>query len=336
MSPEDAVELPIAFSGQRLDWRDLPRSVRTRIEEHCHARVSAVIGATTGFSPGFASVLELSDGRDVFVKAVSPEQNPTSVELARSELRVSAGLPLDVPAPRLQWSFDDGTWVVLGFEVVHGWSPELPWREQDLAAVLDALVPLADAEPLPGHALPRTDDLLAEDFTGWRRLHLLADGDPALLHRPGSHDELVWPAELAAWTRHELEQLVLWEQDATAVLAGEALVHGDLRADNVLIDAERRVWFIDWPHASVGAPWIDLAFMLPSVSLQGGGRPDELFRSHPVADGVHDDELRAALAGLSGYFVWNARQPAPRGIPNLRRFQHAQGIAALGWLRRLS
>ncbi|WP_448629028.1 phosphotransferase [Cellulomonas soli] len=114
-------------------------------------------------------------------------------------------------------------------------------------------------------------------------------------------------------------------------------MHGDLRADNVMIDPDhRRVWLIDWPHASVGAPWLDLAFMLPSVSLQGGGEPHALFRSHAVSDGVRDDELRAVLAGLAGYFTWSALQEAPPGIPNLRAFQHAQGVATLEWLRSLA
>lgn len=330
MSADDVIALPLAFSGQRLDWRDLPRHVRARIAELAGAQVTAEISATSGFSPGFAAVLELADGRGVFVKAVSGEQNPVSPDLARAEIRVSHALPPQVPAPRLLWSSDDGDWVILGFEVVHGRSPELPWRPEDLRAVADAVGALADAEPLPGHSLPRTDDQLAEDFTGWRKLHAL------------DRDSQVQYADLAGdigrWALENVEQLVRWEQESLRVCAGDSLVHGDLRADNVMIDPDHqhRVWLIDWPHASVGAPWLDLAFMLPSVALQGGGDPATLFREHAVSDGVHDDDLRAGLAGLSGYFAWSSRQPAPRGIPNLRRFQAAQGVATVRWLRDLS
>ena len=71
MSADDVIALPLAFSGQRLDWRDLPRHVRARIAELAGAQVTAEISATSGFSPGFAAVLELADGRGVFVKAVS-------------------------------------------------------------------------------------------------------------------------------------------------------------------------------------------------------------------------------------------------------------------------
>ena len=60
VTADDAISPPLAFSGQRLDWRDLPRHVRSRIAELAGAPVSAEIGATTGFSPGFAAVLEFS------------------------------------------------------------------------------------------------------------------------------------------------------------------------------------------------------------------------------------------------------------------------------------
>ncbi|GEL95551.1 hypothetical protein CCO02nite_22090 [Cellulomonas composti] len=325
---DEVLGLPLAFSGQRLDWRDLPRHVRERIRALAGSQVTAETSATSGFSPGFAAVLELADGRGVFVKAVSPEQNPFSPDLARREIRVASALPPEVPAPRLLWSDDDGEWVLLGFEVAPGRSPQLPWRPDDLGAVLDAVGRLADAEPLPGHTLRRADDQLADDFTGWRRLSAVPNDDLVGLGRTG---------ETGRWAVANLERLLLWEQESLPALGGDAIVHGDLRADNIMIDTDHhRVWLIDWPHACVGAPWIDLAFMLPSVALQGGGDPATIFRSHALADGVGDDELRAALAGLSGYFVWSSLQPAPPGIPNLRAFQAAQGLATLRWLHTLA
>lgn len=324
---DDAIALPLAFSGQRLDWRDLPHRVRTAISRLAGSQVTAERTATEGFSPGFVAVLELADGKDVFVKAVSAEISAESVELARREIVVAAALPPEVPAPRLLWSGEEDGWLLLGFESVHGRSPEMPWRASDLADVLDAVDALADAEPLPGHGLPRTDDLLADDLTGWRRLH----------HGPASDREtLAGQGPVSLWALDHLDDLVRWEQDAPTVCAGDGLVHGDLRADNVMLDEHRHVWLIDWPHASVGAPWLDLAFMLPSVELQGGGDPATIFASRAVSDGVSRADLRAGLAGLAGHLIWGSLQPAPIGVPNLRPFQAAQGEAALRWLRDLS
>ncbi|MGX5183724.1 hypothetical protein ACWKT5_13170 [Streptomyces avermitilis] len=41
-----------------------------------------------------------------------------------------------------------------------------------------------------------------------------------------------------------------------------------------------------------------------------------------------------ALAPLAGYFVRQARQPPPPGLPTLRPFRRAEGEAAREWLRK--
>ncbi len=326
MSADDAVTLPHAFSGQRLDWRDLPRHVREQIGTLAGAQVSAEITATEGFSPGFVAVLELADGRDVFVKAISAEISPVALDQARQEIVVAAALPPEVPAPRLLWWHDEGEWVLLGFESVRGHSPELPWKRSDLEQVLDTVDRLAQARPLPRHPLPSTAELLAADFTGWRRLR---DASPAV------RAELACAGgPLAAWALGRLDDLVEWEQGAPPVCAGDGLVHGDLRSDNVIIDEDGKVWLIDWLHASVGASWLDLAFMLPSVAAQGGGDPAALFAEHAPA--VSQTALRGALSGLTGSLLWGSLQPAPPGVPNLRPFQSAHAEAALHWLRELA
>ena len=326
MSADDAVTLPHAFSGQRLDWRDLPRHVRRRIDELAGAQVSVEITATEGFSPGFVAVLELADGRDVFVKAISREISPIAVGQARQEIVAAAALPDEVPAPRLQWSDDDGEWVLLGFDAVHGRSPELPWKRSDLELVLATVDVLSRARPRPGCPLPRTVDLLADEFTGWRRLLGASPDVKAEFAAIGG--------PLALWALAHLETLVGWERRALDGCDGDGIVHGDLRADNVMIDADGKVWLIDWLHASVGASWLDLAFLLPSVAAQGGADPAAIFAEH--APGVSRDDLRAGLAGLTGSLVWGSLQPAPPGVPNLRPFQSAHGEAALHWLRDLS
>lgn len=282
--------------------------------------------ATSGFTPGFAAVLELADGHQVFVKAVSPAQNEHSPVLARQEIAAASSIPESVPAPRLLWSLDDGDWVVLGFEAVVGRSPELPWRATDLERVLDALVDLSQARPLAGHALPDQAAAWAESFTGWRSFAAMGANERAeIVERAGGIGE---------WAHRHLERLATWEADAARFAAGESLVHGDLRADNIML-APEELWFVDWPHAGVGAPWLDLAFMLPSVTMQGGGAAHELFSASPLSDGVSRDAQRAVVAGITGFFTWHCLQPDPPGLPNLRAFQRAQAYTAVAWLREL-
>ncbi|GGC12272.1 phosphotransferase family protein [Cellulomonas carbonis] len=314
---------PRAFSGSRLGWGDLPRDVRLRIAELAGADVVSETTATNGFSPGFASRLELGDGTEVFVKAVSAEHNPTSPHLARAEAAVTAVLPPEARAPELLWWHDDGTWVLLGSRAVDGDAPGAPWVQADLDRALGAVADLSDVRapagfrPLPG--------LLDEVVTGWARL---AD-DPAAL-------ALVLDVvpEHAHWLERSLPVLVERSGTAAAACAGDRLVHGDLRGDNMLLDGHE-VWLVDWAHAAVGCAWFDLVAMLPSVAMQGGGAPAELFAGHPAAVGADGGDVRAVLAGITGYFLESAVRPAPPGIPNLRAFQLGQGRAALEWLRSL-
>ena len=35
---------------------------------------------------------------------------------------------------------------------------------------------------------------------------------------------------------------------------------------------------VDWPHARIGAAWVDLLWFAPSVAMQGGPAPNELLR----------------------------------------------------------
>ena len=317
---------PLAFSGSRLGWADLPRSVRARIGELAGAEVISETSATSGFSPGYAAVVELGDGTQVFLKAVSPEQNPDSPGLARAEAVVAGLLPPAVPAPRLLWADDDGTWVILGFEAVHGQSPRQPWEQAELRLVMGALTALADAGTPADLGLRPLQDDVAVLAAGW---DLLASDPPALERAAavaGPH---------GAWLLDHLDDLTGWAAGAADASVGETLVHGDLRADNVMIDpGSDRVWLIDWPHAAgAGARWFDLLAMLPSVAMQGGGEPASLFWDHPNARGADRDAVRAVLSGITAYFVHGSVQPAPPGIANLRRFQAAQGVAALEWLR---
>ena len=180
---------PLAFSGSRLHWSDLPREVRARIAELAGADVVTETSATNGFSPGYAALLGLGNGTQVFVKAVSPEQNPDSPDLARREMAVAGVLPPQVCAPHLWWSHDDGTWVLLGFQPVDGRAPEMPWRPDDLARALGALIDLAEYGPPAPRELPPLEDAMADLAAGWSLL--AADGaaglqwfPPALVRPP--------------------------------------------------------------------------------------------------------------------------------------------------------
>ena len=80
--------------------------------------------------------------------------------------------------------------------------------------------------------------------------------------------------------------------------------------------------------------WIDLVAFLPSVAMQGGPRPWEVFEAHPLGRDAPAEQVLPVVAALAGFFVERSLQPPPPGLPTLREFQRAQGIEALAWLRR--
>ena len=72
------------------------------------------------------------------------------------------------------------------------------------------------------------------------------------------------PAALRSDFIDRAREFAEFEALAGELAAGECLVHGDIRADNVLL-TDDRVWFVDWAHAYIGAPWVDVVLMAPSV-----------------------------------------------------------------------
>jgi thiamine kinase-like enzyme len=163
-------------------------------------------------------------------------------------------------------------------------------------------------------ALPPASAQVEPLFAGWRSLH----DAPA-----GSHVE-------EPWIDH-LDELLALEAAAPEVTDGDALLHLDLRADNLVLTADG-VYIVDWPWAAIGAPWVDLAAMLPSVAMQGGPEPESIWREHPVQRGVAAEDVDAFLAGLAGFFIHASMQPPAPGLPTIRVFQAGQAKTAYSWL----
>ena len=315
----DGVEAPPA-AGVRMAWPSVPAGLRYAVEQQLGGRVVEAVTQPGGFSPGVAARLKTATGTRAFVKAVGPELNPESPGIHRAEARIAAALPEGTPAPRLLGFFDEDGWVVLVFEDIEGAPPVLPWEAAELARVLDAVAELAVAlTPAPIDA-PAVADRFGEEFQGWRRL--------AEAQRRGD-DDLVG---LDTWACGHLADLAALETGWEAAAEGPTLVHADLRADNILLTADRVV-VVDWPWACLAAPWFDLVAMLPSVHMQGGPSPETLFNDHPVARTADPGAVTAVLAALTGFFVRQSRQPPPPGLPTLRAFQAAQGRTALAWLK---
>jgi Ser/Thr protein kinase RdoA (MazF antagonist) len=310
-----AVTAPAA-AGSRLPWDRVPAPVRAAVERALGSAVVAARDCPGGFSPGSAARLRLADGRRVFAKAVGREPNPVTPQLHRREAAATAALPPGAPAPRLLHEIDDGDWVVLVLTDVAGSLPRLPWDVGELTRVLVALTALHEVlSPCPWASAPPVAQSLAEDFGGWRRIAAQA------------------PPTLDRWSATHLDRLVALEVDWADAAAGDTLVHADVRADNILLAAEGVV-FVDWPHACRAASWVDVVAFAPSVTMQGGPRPEWMLARHPGAAGADPAAVTAVVAAFAGYLTERSLVPAPPGLPTIRAFQAAQAEVVRAWLSR--
>jgi aminoglycoside phosphotransferase (APT) family kinase protein len=115
---------------------------------------------------------------------------------------------------------------------------------------------------------------------------------------------------------------VLLPHEESCPTTGDSLCHWDLRSDNICFEADR-VLFVDWNHACLSNPRLDLGFWLPSLAYEGGPAPEEILPDAPEV-----------AAWVSGFFAARAGLPAIPDAPHVRGVQRRQLETALAWAVR--
>jgi hypothetical protein len=82
------------------------------------------------------------------------------------------------------------------------------------------------------------------------------------------------------------------------------------------------------------ASWLDLLYFLPSLAMQGGPDPRDLFWRRPLTRDADPEAVLTVLVGFAGFMIHGATQPPPPRLPTLRQFQLAQGLEAMRWLKQ--
>jgi Ser/Thr protein kinase RdoA (MazF antagonist) len=315
----DGRVVPVRATARRPQWADLPASARDAIAYRLGSEVIRASSTGIGFTPGFASRLDLADGGRMFVKAASDADDAMYgwqlSQAYREEIRKLRALPSDLPAPALLWTLDDdiagARWVILCFEYVDGAPPRRPWTPNELRLVADALARLA---PLVAHAPEGLElPLFADEFPD------LDNWLARVTERDGSSG---WLDEIAALARESLTRC-----------AGTAVAHLDLRDDNILIGRSGRVWICDWNWPLLGAPWLDLVTLLLAAAGDGLDA-DGVLANHPLTRDVEPRSIDAWLATLWLYFTTSMERPVPAHSPHLRDHQAWYAETTEDWLRR--
>jgi hypothetical protein len=273
-------------------------------------RVSAAAGRrvrslrrvqTRGYAQAFHAIAEFDDGSTAFVKAGAEEI--TSAFL-RSELRFYESVEGFFMPQLLGYDAGDPPLLVLEDLSDARWPP--PWDAAAVESVRESLAAVW-ATPPPQWVPPVTDEretLVA----GWAEIE--RDPEPFLSLGLCSSE----------WLDRALP--VLRAAAESAPIEGDALLHLDVRSDNICL-TDRGAVLVDWNLVHRGNPDLDLAAWAPSLHMEGGPAPEQILRGGgPLG------------AALSGYFASRAGLPPPPTAPKVREIQRAQFEIAVAWACR--
>ncbi len=212
-----------------------PVDLVARAEGLLGARVRDARRPAGGYTNAERWVLRFVDGRSAFAKGGVDAQ---TAEWLRAEHRFCRARDDDF-VPRLLAADVDTALPLVLFEDLSAatWPP--PWTPAQIAALGATLARVAANPPPPW--LPSLE-AARDSLSGW---HTVAR-DPA----PFLGLELV----TAGWLDASLP--VLLAAEAAVVLAGDALVHLDVRSDNVCFAGDRVV-LVDWNGAARGSAMLD-------------------------------------------------------------------------------
>jgi hypothetical protein len=235
-------------------------------------RVAAALGADVvdsqpapgGYTHAERWVVGMADGRSAFVKAAVDEETAAWL---RAEHRIYANVDGSFLPGLLAWIDDEEHPVLVLDDLSEAvWPP--PWTGKQVSRVLETLREVAATAPPPG-----LDSLasLRDYLTGW----------PVVAEDPSPFISLGLCSE--DWLKRALPELIAAE--SAFVLAGDELVHFDVRSDNICF-ADERTLLVDWNGAVVGNPVIDVAAWLPSLHAEGGPAPEELAAWRPRCGGI--------------------------------------------------
>jgi aminoglycoside phosphotransferase len=292
--PLEPRELDYRRTADRPAFADLPDEVRARLAELAGGAVVADPSVTSGFTRAYAGRLALADGSAVFAKAADTSAPHARVAIER-EAGVLAHLAGRATAPRLVGAAAVDEWRLIVMEAVDGDMPGMPWTPDAAEAVHRGC--LAAAEVPADVVAELTTDLLARDL----------GSDPVALLTLDSLAAGVdpWPGWLAPLAPHHRRELAALARHAATALAGEQVVHGDLRPDNLVVDEAGTARMVDWNWVSRGPAWVDFAGLWPLMAHHG--LDVTRWQDSPLLAGVDPDAVDAFLAVVVGLMVDRSR-----------------------------
>jgi hypothetical protein len=283
-----------------IAWSPGADALARRVAMRLGRTVAAVRSVTGGYSLAERLVIRWREGGSVFVKGAT---DADTASWLRAEHMIYARGPARFLPELLGWE-DDGVapWLALEDLSAAHWPP--PWSPSRIDAVLATMAEVAER---PASDLPSLETRRI-DFAGWPQV----EAEPEDFLRLGVVTD--------RWLSRALPTLL--DAEAHAVLDGDALLHNDVRSDNLCFAGERVV-LVDWNWACRGNPKLDIAAWLPSLALEGGPAPEAIL-----------PEEGALACFVAGFYAAHAGLPPLSSRPTLRALQLAMLQQSLAWTTR--
>jgi Phosphotransferase enzyme family len=290
MTPDSGMQHPL------YDHEALARRVGARLGRTV-ANARPVAG---GYSAAQRVLVRWREGGSAFIKGAT---DADTAEWLRAEHAIYARGHAPFMPEMLGWEDGDAApWLAIEDLSEAFWPP--PWTSEHIDAVLATLRTVAAT---PASDLPSFESF-RQDSSGWRRIAR----EPERFLRLG--------VATNGWLDRTLP--VLLDAERRAVLDGDAMLHNDVRSDNLCFSGERVV-LIDWNWASRGNPKVDLAAWLPSLASEGGPEPETILSNEP--------ELASFVAG---FYAAHAGLPPPQEMRAIRELQYKMLCSSLAWACR--
>lgn len=282
----------------------LAPAVRDRVERSLGKRIRDASPVQGGYTPAARSIVTFEDGSTAFAKVGRDVGTSMIANWLRVEHRAYTSIDGPFMPDLLGWDDDGVDPILVIADLSHAtWPP--PWTGERLDTLWATLEEVRSTPP-PSWARDMEEE--REHLSGWKRV--ASDPEPFLSMGLASR----------SWIERSLPPLTI--AASRARLAGNALVHFDVRSDNLCF-LENRAKLIDWNQLGRGNPEIDRLSVLPSVHSEGGPPPWSL---------VEDSGGFAPL--LAGYFAAQAGLSVIPTAPHVRRVQLEQLRSALPWAVR--
>lgn len=287
------------------------------------AGVKNIISANTifgGFSNAACWRMMLDNNTRVFVKGSHPADPSHGAANIRGEVAAGINNPfIGTHAPALlglvshDRGDDNGWWLGVWRDV------GTPTREITANEALLWLEQLADA-PSVGVRDYLENPYLKGFFDNSRKWQQLQTQATARQRFENTF------ADGAPWLERHLPKLILLTQEFATQKFDCGLMHGDLRADNFLVCADK-TYVVDWANAANGPLVFDAVFLSAALVMRGQLSVEEACR---VLAG-HDD-AEGMTVSMAGYFADQAGRAFVPAMPRLRVMQTGMLVALLHML----